>query len=211
MNIEFSDIVLKIDGALPQELAEMCRNEIVVILWKCSSQPSPVQRRCTGSADIFAAHCTWVEWCVIGGQSTLGRPRPIVLYAGHVSGTVCSDGKRWGSSQKRARHARKYNTAAPGHPGRDMELPGIERHRRVPRTRYINRCRNGDSDNGYCKQTAGFLRWPVMANCRKVQFGKAAMSAYHFGENNFCWIIGQQRCQIDSCIKEVMDVLSDCR
>jgi transketolase len=101
---------------------------------------------------------------------------------------------------------RKYNTRLQGHPGRDMGLPGVETSSGslgqgisiAVGMAMSDALLDHNDKRVYCLTGDGELQ--------EGSVWEAAMSAYHFKLDNFCWIIDNNDCQIDGRLPEVMDV-----
>ncbi|MCU0330488.1 MAG: transketolase [Candidatus Kapabacteria bacterium] len=160
-----------------------------------------------GSADIFAVlYFSGVMRYQPGNMSWEGRDR-FVLSAGHMAPVMYAALANAGCYPKEEQATlRKYNTRLQGHPGRDMHLPGVETSsgslgqgisiavgmamadKLVDKTDKRVFCLTGDGE------------------LQEGSIWEAAMSASHFGLDNFCWIIDNNDCQIDGRVPEVMNV-----
>jgi transketolase len=135
-----------------------------------------------------------------------GRDR-FVLSSGHMCPVLYSALARAGYFPiDELKTLRKWGTRLQGHPGLDMELPGIE------------------SSTGSLGQGISIAVGMAMSdklvdrNDKKVfcltgdgelQEGaswEAAMSAAHYGLDNLCWIVDNNDCQIDGRCTDVMNI-----
>ncbi|HRS01782.1 MAG TPA: transketolase [Bacteroidota bacterium] len=130
-----------------------------------------------------------------------------VLSAGHLAPILYSTLARAGFFPvEELKTLRKIGSRLQGHPGRDMELPGIESstgslgqgvsiavgmalsHRYLDKTdqRVFTLSGDGELEEG--------STW------------EAAMAAGNYKLNNLCWIVDNNNCQIDGRVEDVMSV-----
>lgn len=186
------------------EVATEIRRDIIRMLVEAKSGHSggPL-----GTTDIYAAlYFGGIMRHDPSNPAWEGRDR-YVLSAGHMAPVLYATLANAGYFPKEELLTlRKYNSRLQGHPGIDMKLPGVE------------------SSTGSLGQGISIAVGMAMAdklvdkNDRRVfsltgdgevQEGsvwEAAMSASHFGLDNFCWIIDNNDCQIDGRIKDVMNI-----
>lgn len=207
MNVEFSDISFENRRRTPQELAEIA-NEIrrdimkMLLLAKSGHSGGPL-----GIADVFAAlYMGGVMRHQADNPHWEGRDR-FVLSAGHMCPVQYSAMANAGFFPKsELATLRKYNTRLQGHPGRDMGLPGIETSSGSLGQGISIAVGMAMSDKLLDKSDRRIFTLTGDGELQEGSVWEAAMSAYHFGLDNFCWIIDNNDCQIDGRIKEVMDV-----
>lgn len=207
MNVEFSDISFENRRRTPQELTEIAteiRRDIMkmLVLAKSGHSGGPL-----GSSDIFAT-------LYMGGVMRHhnddphweGRDR-FVLSAGHMCPVQYAAMANAGFFPKQELSTlRKYNTRLQGHPGRDMGLPGIETSSGSLGQGISIAVGMAMSDKLVDKSDRRVFSLTGDGELQEGSVWEAAMSAAHFGLDNFCWIIDNNDCQIDGRIKEVMDV-----
>ncbi len=135
-----------------------------------------------------------------------GRDR-FVLSSGHMCPVLYSALARAGYFPiDELKTLRKWGTRLQGHPGLDMELPGIESS-------------TGSLGQGISIAVGMALSDKLVdRNDKKVfcltgdgelQEGaswEAAMSAAHYGLDNLCWIVDNNDCQIDGRCPDVMNI-----
>ena len=207
MNVEFSDISFENRRRTPQELTEIAteiRRDIMkmLVLAKSGHSGGPL-----GSADIFAA-------LYMGGVMRHdkdnghweGRDR-FVLSAGHMCPVQYATMANAGFFPKQELSTlRQYNTHLQGHPGRDMGLPGIETSSGSLGQGISIAVGMAMSDKLLDKSDRRVFSLTGDGELQEGSVWEAAMSASHFGLDNFCWIIDNNDCQIDGRIREVMNV-----
>ncbi len=207
MNVEFSDISFENRRRTAQELTEIAteiRRDIMkmLVLAKSGHSGGPL-----GSSDIFAA-------LYMGGVMRHHKDDPhwegrdrFVLSAGHMCPVQYAAMANAGFFPKQELSTlRKYNTRLQGHPGRDMGLPGIETSSGSLGQGISIAVGMAISDKLLDKSDKRVFSLTGDGELQEGSVWEAAMSAAHFGLDNFCWIIDNNDCQIDGRIKEVMDV-----
>jgi transketolase len=206
-SLDFNSTTFAVERREPDGFAAVAneiRRDIIRMLVRAGSGHSggPL-----GSADIFAVlYFSGVMRYQPGNMSWEGRDR-FVLSAGHMAPVMYAALANAGCYPKEEQATlRKYNTRLQGHPGRDMHLPGVETSsgslgqgisiavgmamadKLVDKTDKRVFCLTGDGE------------------LQEGSIWEAAMSASHFGLDNFCWIIDNNDCQIDGRVPEVMNV-----
>lgn len=206
-SLDFNSTTFAVERREPDGFAAVAneiRRDIIRMLVRAGSGHSggPL-----GSADIFAVlYFSGVMRYQPDNMSWEGRDR-FVLSAGHMAPVMYAALANAGCYPKEEQATlRKYNTRLQGHPGRDMHLPGVETSsgslgqgisiavgmamadKLVDKTDKRVFCLTGDGE------------------LQEGSIWEAAMSASHFGLDNFCWIIDNNDCQIDGRVPEVMNV-----
>jgi transketolase len=207
MNVEFSDISYENRRRTAQELTEIAteiRRDIMkmLVLAKSGHSGGPL-----GSADIFAAlYMGGVMRHHRNDSHWEGRDR-FVLSAGHMCPVQYAAMANAGFFPKQELSTlRQYNTRLQGHPGRDMGLPGIETSSGSLGQGISIAVGMAMSDKLLDKSDRRVFSLTGDGELQEGSVWEAAMSASHFGLDNFCWIIDNNDCQIDGRIREVMDV-----
>lgn len=205
--IEFSDEIFDNRKRTPEELtaiAKQIREDIIKTLYLAQSGHTggPL-----GIADVMAT-------LFFGGFMNYKPDEPdwlmrdrFVLSAGHMTPVLYSVLARAGFFEiEKLKTFRKIHSQLQGHPGLDVELPGVETS-------------SGSLGQGV-SIAVGMAMSDMMLdqNHRKVfaitgdgelQEGtvwEAAMTAGNYCLENFCWIIDNNNCQIDGYVRDVMNV-----
>ncbi|MFP4528172.1 MAG: transketolase [Candidatus Kapaibacterium sp.] len=135
-----------------------------------------------------------------------GRDR-FVLSAGHMAPVLYSTLARAGFfPAEELSTLRKYGSRLQGHPGFDMELPGIETS-------------SGSLGQGISIAVGMAMSDKLVDKSDRLVFSitgdgeiqegsawEAAMSAGNYKLNNLCWIVDNNDCQIDGRVKDVMSI-----
>ncbi|MFW5701898.1 MAG: transketolase [Bacteroidota bacterium] len=135
-----------------------------------------------------------------------GRDR-FVLSAGHMAPVLYSTLARAGFfPAEELSTLRKYGSRLQGHPGFDMELPGIETS-------------SGSLSQGISIAVGMAMSDKLVDKSDRLVFSitgdgeiqegsawEAAMSAGNYKLNNLCWIVDNNDCQIDGRVKDVMSI-----
>lgn len=207
MEVQFTESKFQNKRQSPSELAVVAkeiRRDIIkaLVLAQSGHSGGPL-----GSADVFAA-------LYFGGvmrynpedMSWAGRDR-FVLSAGHMCPVLYATLANAGCFPKEElRTLRKYNTRLQGHPGREMNLPGIETSSGSLGQGISIAVGMAMSDKLLDKNDRRVFSLTGDGELQEGSVWEAAMSAAHFQLDNFCWIIDNNDCQIDGRIKEVMNV-----
>jgi len=207
MNVEFSDITFENRRRTAQELTEIAteiRRDIMkmLVLAKSGHSGGPL-----GASDIFAA-------LYMGGVMRHHKDNPhwqgrdrFVLSAGHMCPVQYAAMANAGFFPKQELSTlRQYNTRLQGHPGRDMGLPGIETSSGSLGQGISIAVGMAMGDKLLDKSDRRVFSLTGDGELQEGSVWEAAMSAAHFGLDNFCWIIDNNDCQIDGRIREVMNV-----
>ncbi len=207
MNVEFSDITFENRRRTAQELTEIAteiRRDIMkmLVLAKSGHSGGPF-----GASDIFAA-------LYMGGVMRHHKDNPhwqgrdrFVLSAGHMCPVQYAAMANAGFFPKQELSTlRQYNTRLQGHPGRDMGLPGIETSSGSLGQGISIAVGMAMGDKLLDKSDRRVFSLTGDGELQEGSVWEAAMSAAHFGLDNFCWIIDNNDCQIDGRIREVMNV-----
>lgn len=203
----FSDIIFENKERPINEFAKIAlqiRKDIIISLYFAGSGHSGGS---LGMADVFAV-------LYFGGImrynprdfSDKSRDR-FVLSAGHICPVLYATLARAGFFPvSELSTLRKLGSRLQGHPGLDVELPGIETsagslgqgvsiavgmalsHRHLDKTDQLVFTVSGDGE------------------LQEGSIWEAAMAAANFKLGNFCWIIDNNNCQIDGRVNEVMNI-----
>jgi transketolase len=101
---------------------------------------------------------------------------------------------------------RKLGSRLQGHPGFDMKLPGIETSTGSLGHGISIAVGMAMSDKLVDKNTRRVFTLTGDGELQEGSCWEAAMSASHFGLDNFCWIIDNNDCQIDGRVKDIMSI-----
>lgn len=207
LNIEFSDRIFENKRRKPEEFSEIAleiRKDIIksLVLAKSGHSGGPL-----GTSDILAV-------LYFGGYMKYDPSKPdwverdrFVLSAGHLCPVLYSTLARAGFyPTSELRTLRQYGTRLQGHPGRDVNLPGIE-------------TATGSLGQGVSIAVGMALSDKHLDNNHRKVFcltgdgeleegsvWEAAMAAANFKLDNFCWIVDNNDCQIDGRVHDVMSV-----
>ena len=203
----FSDIIFENKERPINEFAKIAlqlRKDIIISLYFAGSGHSGGS---LGMADVFAV-------LYFGGImrynprdfSDKSRDR-FVLSAGHICPVLYATLARAGFFPvSELSTLRKLGSRLQGHPGLDVELPGIETsagslgqgvsiavgmalsHRHLDKTDQLVFTVSGDGE------------------LQEGSIWEAAMAASNFKLGNFCWIVDNNNCQIDGRVNEVMNI-----
>ncbi|HVK37991.1 MAG TPA: transketolase [Candidatus Kapabacteria bacterium] len=191
----------------PEKMAEVAteiRRDIVRMLVEAKSGHSggPL-----GSADIFAVlYMGGVMKHDPANPHMPGRDR-FVLSAGHMCPVLYATLANAGYFPKsELMTLRKFGTRLQGHPGRDMELPGIETSSGslgqglsiAVGMAMAEKLLDHSDARVYCLTGDGELQ--------EGSIWESVMSAAHYGLDNFCMIVDNNDCQIDGRVPDVMNV-----
>lgn len=160
-----------------------------------------------GSADIFAV-MYFGGYMRYNTENWFGSTHDrFVLSAGHMCPVMYATLANTGAFPKaELATLRKYNTRLQGHPGRDMGLPGVETSSGslgqgisiAVGMAMADKLLDKNDHRVFCLTGDGELQ--------EGSVWEAAMSASHFGLDNFCWVIDNNDCQIDGRVPDVMNV-----
>lgn len=186
------------------EIATEIRRDIIKMLVEAGSGHSggPL-----GTTDLYAA-------LYFGGYMRYRPDEPAwegrdryVLSAGHMAPVLYATLANAGMFPKEELLTlRKYNTRLQGHPGRDVGLPGIETSAGSLGQGISIAVGMAMSDKLLDKNDHRVFTLTGDGELQEGSVWEAAMSASHFGLDNFCWLIDNNDCQIDGRIREVMNV-----
>ena len=186
------------------EIATEIRRDIIRSLVEAGSGHSggPL-----GSSDIFAV-------LYFGGVMNHDPKNPhmpgrdrFVLSAGHMCPVLYATLANAGFFPKsELLTLRKFGSRLQGHPGRDMELPGIESSTGslgqglsiAVGMALADKLLDDNGARVYCLTGDGELQ--------EGSIWEAVMAAAHYELDNFCMIVDNNDCQIDGRVPEVMDV-----
>lgn len=207
LNIEFLERTFENIKRNPEEFGEIAlelRRDIIKSLFLAKSGHSGGS---LGMADVFAVLYFGGFLKYDGNNSEWNERDRFVLSAGHICPVLYSCLARAGFfPANELATLRKFGTRLQGHPGRDVNLPGIETtagslgqgisiavgmamsHKLIDKDSRRVFCVTGDGEleEGTC--------W------------EAAMSAANFKLDNLCWIVDNNDCQIDGRVKDVMSI-----
>lgn len=191
----------------PEKLAEIAaeiRRDIIRSLVEAGSGHSggPL-----GSSDIFAV-------LYLGGvmnhdpanPAMPGRDR-FILSAGHMCPVLYATLANAGYFPKsELLTLRKFGSRLQGHPGRDMQLPGIESSTGslgqglsiAVGMAMADKLVDRNDARVYCLTGDGELQ--------EGSIWEAVMSAAHYQLDNFCMIVDNNDCQIDGRVPDVMNI-----
>jgi len=207
LEVSFSDILFENKKRPPQEFKEISaelRRDIIksLVLAKSGHSGGPL-----GISDVISV-------LFFGGYMRYNSKDPkwnerdrFVLSAGHMAPVLYSALARAGYfPADELKTLRKYGSRLQGHPGLDVNLPGIE-------------TASGSLGQGVSIAVGMAISDKLVdKNNRKVfcisgdgelQEGsnwEAAMSASNFKLDNLCWIVDNNDCQIDGRVVNVMNI-----
>jgi transketolase len=190
-----------------QEMAEIAseiRRDIIRMLVEAKSGHSggPL-----GSSDIFAV-------LYLGGVMNYDPRNPhlpdrdrFVLSAGHMCPVLYATLANAGFFPKsELQTLRKFGSRLQGHPGRDMELPGIETSTGSLGQGLSIAVGMAMSDKLVDRNGARVYCLTGDGELQEGSIWEAVMSAAHYGLDNFCMIVDNNDCQIDGRVPDVMNV-----
>jgi transketolase len=187
-----------------KEIADEIRRDIIKSLFLAKSGHSggPL-----GIADIMAA-LYFGGYMKYRSNDWKWNERDIfVLSSGHMAPALYSPLARAGFFPiEELATLRKFGTRLQGHPGYDMELPGIETS--------AGSLGQGISIAVGMAMSAKLLdksdqKVFCITGDGEIEEGsvwEAAMSASHYNLDNFCWIVDNNDCQIDGRVSDVMSI-----
>lgn len=195
----------------PEEMAEIAteiRRDIIRELVEAKSGHSggPL-----GSTDIFAV-------LYLGGVMRYDATKPdmpgrdrFVLSAGHMCPVLYATLANAGFFPKsELMTLRKFGSRLQGHPGRDMQLPGIETSTGSLGHGLSIAVGMAMSDKLLDKNGARVFALTGDGELQEGSIWEAVMAAAHYGLDNFCMIVDNNDCQIDGRVPDVMNVYPLC-
>lgn len=205
--IEFDDVVFENKKRLPKDyppIALKIRQDIIKSLYLAKSGHSggPL-----GIADLMSVLYFGGYMHYDPNNWKLKERDRFVLSAGHMAPILYSTLARAGYfPTSELSTLRKLGTRLQGHPGFDMELPGIETSSgslgqgisiavgMAMSDKYLDK----NNQAVYCITGDGELQEGLV--------WEAAMSAANHKLDNLCWIVDNNDCQIDGRVKDIMNV-----
>jgi transketolase len=135
-----------------------------------------------------------------------GRDR-FVLSAGHMAPILYSCLSRAGYfPTEELKTLRKWGTRLQGHPGRDVNLPGIETASGSLGQGVSIAVGMAMSDKLVDKNDNKVYTITGDGEMQEGSCWEAAMSAGNYKLDNLCWIVDNNDCQIDGRVKDVMSI-----
>ena len=207
LQIEFSNKTFENKKRKPEEFVEIAteiRRDIIksLVLAKSGHSGGPL-----GISDLMAVLFFGAYMNYDSSNWKMDNRDRFVLSAGHMAPVLYSSLARAGYfPASELSTLRKLGSRLQGHPGLDVELPGIE-------------TASGSLGQGISIAVGMALSDKLIdKNNRKVfsitgdgelQEGscwEAAMAAANYKLNNLCWIVDNNDCQIDGRVKDVMSI-----
>jgi transketolase len=130
-----------------------------------------------------------------------------VLSAGHICPVLYSVLARAGFfPAKELATLRKLGSRLQGHPGKDMELPGVEASTGSLGQGISIAVGMAMSDKLADKSGKRIFCLTGDGELQEGSCWEAAMTAGNYGLDNLCWIVDNNDCQIDGRVKDVMSI-----
>lgn len=207
LTVEFSDTLFenkRRDAKNFEEIALELRRDIIksLVLAKSGHSGGPL-----GITDIMAV-------LYFGGYMRYKADEPnwperdrFVLSAGHMAPVLYSALARAGFfPTSELSTLRKYGSRLQGHPGLDVELPGIETASGSLGQGISIAVGMAISDKLVDKNDNKVFSITGDGELQEGCVWEAAMSASNFELNNLCWIVDNNDCQIDGRVGDVMNI-----
>ncbi len=207
LTVEFSDRTFenkKRNSEKFKEIALEIRRDIIksLVLAKSGHSGGPL-----GIADVFAV-------LYFGGVLNYDSKNPhskdrdrFVLSAGHLCPVLYSALARAGYfSPQELLTLRKYGTRLQGHPGLDVDLPGIESAAGSLGQGISIAVGMALSDKLVDKNKRKVFSLTGDGELQEGSVWEAAMSASNYKLDNLCWIVDNNDCQIDGRVRDVMSI-----
>ncbi|MGA2298396.1 MAG: transketolase [FCB group bacterium] len=191
----------------PDEFAEIAlriRRDIIKSLYFAGSGHSGGS---LGTTDILSV-------LFFGGYMKYNPTQPdwkdrdrFVLSAGHICPVLYSVLARAGYfPANELLSLRKYGSRLQGHPGLDMQLPGLEASTGSLGQGISIAVGMAMSDKLVDKNTRKLFALTGDGELEEGAVWEAAMAAANFKLDNLCWIVDNNDCQIDGRVKDVMSI-----
>lgn len=187
-----------------EEIALELRRDVIKSLYLAKSGHSGGS---LGTADIFAVLFFGGVLHYDANNWKWEKRDRFVLSAGHLAPILYSTLARAGFFPvEELKTLRKIGSRLQGHPGFDMQLPGIETST-ASLGQGVSISVGMALSHKYLDKTD--QRVFTLTGDGELQEGsvwEAAMSAGNYNLNNLCWIVDNNDCQIDGRVKDVMSI-----
>ncbi|MCX7879464.1 MAG: transketolase [Ignavibacteria bacterium] len=205
--IEFEQFTFENRARTPEEFADIAkelRRDVIKSLYLARSGHSGGS---LGTADIFAVLFFGAVMRYDPTNPNWNERDRFVLSAGHICPILYASLARAGFFPvEELRTLRKLGSRLQGHPGIDMELPGLETSVASLGQGISIAVGMAINDKYLDKNERRVFALTGDGELQEGSVWEAAMAAAHYKLDNLCWIVDNNDCQIDGRVHDVMSI-----